>query len=155
MSTEDPDAPPPPTLDQTLAVRDRCLCLAAQRAARALARRFDEAFRPLGLTNGQFSLLMALNQPKPPAMGRIAAMLAMDPSTLTAALKPLVRRGLVETGPDPDDRRGRRAVPTEAGRALLGAALPIWTETHAAVDAELAAAGTDPAALRDAIWMLA
>jgi hypothetical protein len=56
----------------TLQVRDTCLCLAAQRAARALARRFDEALRPLELTNGQFSLLMSLNRPKPAAMGPVA-----------------------------------------------------------------------------------
>ncbi|WP_339947291.1 MarR family transcriptional regulator [uncultured Albimonas sp.] len=153
MSTEDPLVRP--SIAQTLEVRDRCLCLAAQRAARALARRFDEAFRPLGLTNGQFSLMMALNQPTPPAMGRVAAMLAMDPSTLTAALKPLVRRELVEIAPDPADRRGRRAALTGAGRALLGAALPIWTQTHATIDAELAERGTAPDALRDAIWSLA
>ena len=30
----------------TLLVRDHCICLHVQRAARALARRFDEAFRP-------------------------------------------------------------------------------------------------------------
>lgn len=41
--------------ETTLLVRDTCLCLHVQRAARALARRFDEALRPLGLTNGQFS----------------------------------------------------------------------------------------------------
>ena len=52
--------------ETTLFVRDHCLCLYAQRAARALARRFDDALRPLGLTNGQFSLLMALNRPEPP-----------------------------------------------------------------------------------------
>jgi hypothetical protein len=44
--------------ETTLHVRDNCLCLNVQRAARALARLFDEALRPLGLTNGQFSLLM-------------------------------------------------------------------------------------------------
>lgn len=49
----------------TIEVRDACLCLHVQRAARALARRFDEALRPVGLTNGQFSLLMALNRPAP------------------------------------------------------------------------------------------
>ena len=37
-------------------VKDRCLCLHVQRAARALARRFDEELRPFELTNGQFSL---------------------------------------------------------------------------------------------------
>ena len=59
----------------TLYVKDACLCFAAQRAARALARRFDAAFRPLGLTNGQFSLLMALNRPSPPTLSSLAELL--------------------------------------------------------------------------------
>jgi DNA-binding MarR family transcriptional regulator len=101
------------------------------------ARRFDDAFRPLGLTNGQFSLMMALNQPEPPPMGRIAAFLAMDRTTLTAALKPLERRGLVEVRPHPTDRRSRVMVLTQAGRALLARAVPIWVETHREVDALL------------------
>src|SRR5271157_3483898 len=92
--------------ETTLMVRDTCLCLHVQRAARALARRFDEALRPLGLTNGQFSLMMSLNRPEPPSMGSVAALLAMDRTTLTAALKPLERRGLIKVVPDPKDRRG-------------------------------------------------
>ena len=43
-------------------VRDHCLCLHVQRAARALARRFDDALRPVGLTQGLFSLLTALKR---------------------------------------------------------------------------------------------
>src|SRR6266852_5341240 len=94
--------------ETTLLVRDTCLCLHVQRAARALARRFDEALRPFGLTNGQFSLMMSLNRPEPPSMGSVAALLAMDRTTLTAALKPLERRGLVEVTTDPMDRRSRK-----------------------------------------------
>ena len=59
-----------PTFETTLAVRDACLCLHVQRAARARARRFDDALRPIGLTNGQFSIMMSLNRPKAPAMGQ-------------------------------------------------------------------------------------
>src|SRR5438270_4326429 len=92
----------------TIRVRDHCLCLHVQRAARALARRFDEALRPLGLTNGQFSLMMALNRPEPPSIGSVAMLLAMDRTTLTAALKPLERRGLVDVTADPADRHSRR-----------------------------------------------
>ena len=33
-------------ISTTLEVRDRCLCLHAQRAARAVARAFDDAFPP-------------------------------------------------------------------------------------------------------------
>jgi len=123
--------------ETTLLVRDTCLCLAAQRAARALARRFDDALRPLDLTNGQFSLLMSLNRPKPPPMGPVAQLLAMDRTTLTAALKPLERRGLVEIRIDPDDRRGRLLALTEEGRKLLAAAVPIWKLHHAEIERRL------------------
>ncbi|NDV01914.1 MarR family winged helix-turn-helix transcriptional regulator [Pseudoroseicyclus tamaricis] len=133
--------PRPPDHADTLEVRDRCLCLHAQRAARALARRFDLAFRPLGLTNGQFSLLMALNRPEPPRMGDVANLLAMDRTTLTAALKPLERRGLLAVEPDDSDRRARRLRLTQEGRMLLGEALPIWREEHASLDAQVDAPG--------------
>ncbi|VTZ22713.1 MarR family transcriptional regulator [Methylocella tundrae] len=118
-------------------VRDACLCLATQRAARKLARRFDRAFQPVGLTNGQFSLMMALNAPQPPKLGQLAAFLAMDRTTLTAALKSLERRGLVIVGADEKDRRARRLCLTDEGRETLAAAVPIWRGEHAALEAEL------------------
>lgn len=127
-------------------VRDTCLCLHAQRAARALARRFDEALRPVGLTNGQFSLLMSLNRPEPPPMGPVAALLAMDRTTLTAALKPLQRRGLIEVLADPQDRRERLLWLTADGRALLQRAVPVWEQAHRAVEQCLP--GSDADALR-------
>lgn len=132
--------------ETTLHVRDHCLCLAAQRAARTLARRFDEALRPFGLTSGQFSLLMSLNRPEPPTVGAVAALLAMDRTTLTANLKPLERRGLVAAAVDPSDRRSRRLSLTLEGRALLQAAVPAWTAEHAAVEALLPPG--EPARLR-------
>jgi len=121
----------------TLLVRDHCLCLHVQRAARALARRFDEAFRPLGLTSGQFSLLMSLNRPQPPPMGPVADLLAMDRTTLTAALKPLERRGLVRVQKDQNDRRNRILILTARGRELLARAVPIWQKTHAEIERQL------------------
>src|SRR6185312_2323035 len=92
----------------TIEVRDACLCLHLQRAARAVARRFDAAFRPLGLTSGQFSLLMSLNRREPPSIGSVSALLAMDRTTVTANLKPLQRRGLIKVSADKDDKRTRR-----------------------------------------------
>lgn len=132
----------------TLHVRDTCLCLHVQRAARALARRFDVALKPLGLNNGQFSLMMALNRPEPVPMGPVAGVLAMDRTTLTAAVKVLERRGLVETMTDPKDRRSRLMRLTENGTALLSAALPVWTHVHGELDAEL---GEEMAPLRNSL----
>ena len=114
----------------TLLIRDSCLCLHVQRAARSLARRFDEALRPLELTNGQFSLLVSLNRTRAPAMTAVSSLLAMDRTTLTAALKPLARRGLVSISADPQDRRNRLLRLTLRGRRLLGRAVPIWQRTH-------------------------
>jgi DNA-binding MarR family transcriptional regulator len=124
----------------TLLVRDTCLCLHAQRAARALARRFDAALRPVGLTSGQFSLLMSLNRPDPADMAQVAALLAMDRTTLTAALKPLQRRGLVDVSLDPADRRGRILRLTDAGSTLLREAVPVWEASQRAVEGLLPAA---------------
>lgn len=149
MSTETSRFVP---FETTLEVRDTCLCLHVQRAARALARRFDEALRPVGLTNGQFSLLMALNRPEPAAMEPVAQLLAMDRTTLTAALKPLKRTGLVATGTDPSDRRGRLLSLTGKGREALAAAVPIWRAVHAEVEAGLPKSGPD--ALRGALAAL-
>jgi DNA-binding MarR family transcriptional regulator len=125
------------SFETTILVRDSCLCLHVQRAARALARRFDDALRPLGLTNGQFSLLMSLNRPDPPGMSAVASLLAMDRTTLTAALKPLQRRGLLKVTPDPKDRRGRLLTLTAKGRKLLARAVPVWKSTHLAVESQL------------------
>jgi DNA-binding MarR family transcriptional regulator len=123
-----------PTFETTLVVRDACLCLHLQRAARALARRFDGALRPIGLTNGQFSLMMSLNRPEPPDMGAVASLLGMDRTTLTAALKPLQRRRLIKITVDPADSRSRIMTLTTKGRSLLARAVPIWKRTHLAIE---------------------
>ena len=143
----DPAAVP---FETTLHVRDTCLCLHTQRAARVLARRFDEVLRPAGLTNGQFSLLMTLNRPGPPSMRQVASLLGADRTTLTAALKPLVREGLVEVQTDAGDGRVRRLALTGSGRARLAAAVPLWVEAHAALEAEV----VEPARLRRALQSL-
>jgi DNA-binding MarR family transcriptional regulator len=129
------------TLRITHEVRDHCLCLATQRAARALARHFDDAFRPLQLTSGQFSLLMSLNRPDPPAVGELAALLAMDRTTITANVKPLERRRLLRIVVDKDDRRSRRLQLTDAGRELLVAAIAIWRKQNRALERTLSQDG--------------
>lgn len=123
--------------ETTLHVRDRCLCLQVQRGARALARRFDEALRPFGITNWQFSLLMSLNRPSPPNVGAIAETLAMDRTSVTAALKSLGARKLVKVTPDPDDRRSRRVALTARGESLLAEAVEVWKREHRALEDEV------------------
>ena len=123
--------------ETTILVRDSCLCLHVLRAARTLARRFDNALRPLGLTNGQLSLMVSLNRPEAPTIGAVASLLAMDRTTLTAALKPLRRRSLIKVTTDQDDHRARLLQLTPQGTKLLARAFPVWTTTHASVEARL------------------
>ncbi|HXE16146.1 MAG TPA: MarR family winged helix-turn-helix transcriptional regulator [Stellaceae bacterium] len=120
-----------------------CLCFHAQRAARSLARRFDDAFRPVNLTNGQYSLLLALSQTGPVSIGGLADALGMDRTTLTAALKPLTRQGRVAIAADPADKRNRRVALTKSGHAALRAARPIWLATHREIEKRLGPDGPD------------
>jgi DNA-binding MarR family transcriptional regulator len=133
----------PLPFETTIKVRDTCLCLHLQRAARAVARHFDELMRPAGLTSGQFSILMSLNRPEPPTIRSVAELLAMDRTTLTANLKPLERRRLVRIRVDAADRRTRRLVLTAAGRRHLIAALPAWENGHAMIEPVLAGASAN------------
>jgi DNA-binding MarR family transcriptional regulator len=67
-------------------------------------------------------------------MAPVASLLAMDRTTLTAALKPLERRGLVKVSQDPADRRSRILALTAKGKNLLARALPAWERTHHQVE---------------------
>jgi DNA-binding MarR family transcriptional regulator len=118
-------------------VRDQCLCFAAQRSARELARRFDRLFLGLGITNGQFSMMVAMGGMGGPKLGELAAFLAIDHATVTAAVRKLQRRGLVSIRTDGNDARARRVSITEAGSALIARAVPLWREEHAKLNAEL------------------
>jgi DNA-binding MarR family transcriptional regulator len=89
--------------------------------------------RPVGLTNGQFSILMSLNRPEPPQLGSVATLLGLDRTTLTANLKPLERRGLLKVTVDPEDKRGRRISLTAKGRAALIEAMPIWRDAQSQI----------------------
>jgi DNA-binding MarR family transcriptional regulator len=134
-------------------IRRSCLCLRTQRASRAIGRRFDEALRPVGLNNWQFSLLMTLNRPSPLTVNGLAEELAMDRTTTTKNLKPLERRGLLEVRHDEEDARVRRIVLTDAGRALLTEAVQHWQAANDAVAASLK--GGDLACLHSALETIA
>ena len=114
---------------RTLAAQ--CLCLAVRRATRTLNRRYDDALAGLGLNNGQFTILAAVSGPQPLSVGALSADLGMDRTTLTAALKPLERDGLIELRADPVDKRARLTAITQKGRARLAQAIPRWRAAQA------------------------
>jgi DNA-binding MarR family transcriptional regulator len=135
-----------------LEVRDECLCFGAQRTARELARRFDRLFAELGLTNGQFSMMVAMGGMGAPKLGELATFLGMNHATVTAAVRKLERRGWVAVRTDNSDGRARRVSITEAGTALVARAVPLWREEHAKLAAEL---DGDATAIRGQMMRLA
>jgi DNA-binding MarR family transcriptional regulator len=107
-----------------------CVCLGLNRAARAVSRRYDAAFKPIGITSGQFTILSALKRDKPVPIGDMAGLLGMDRTTLTRNLRPLEALKLVAIQSDARDRRIRSLMLTTEGRELLKEAVPLWRKAQ-------------------------
>ncbi len=118
-----------PALDPRL-IADACNCFALKRAARNITRQYDEAFRTLGINNGQFSMLTAIAGLQPVAIYVLGDRLGMDRTTVTAALKPLQRRGLVAVDVADGDLRSRVVTITSDGKTLLRKAIPLWEKAQ-------------------------
>jgi DNA-binding MarR family transcriptional regulator len=127
-------------------VEASCVCMRVQRAGRALGRFYDEAFRPLNLTNWQFSLLTAVGGSGAATVTELAALLGTDRTTMTRNLRVLERRGLLTMGPDDRDGRIRRAFLTSEGHGLFLKALDRWRVVNDATKARI------PAATLPTVW---
>lgn len=102
-----------------------CVSFRLRRAARMVAKRYDDALRPVGLRNTQFSVLGALAYLGEISIGELAVEMATDSTTLTRNLDVLVRRGLIENVPA-EDGRMRRMRLSAKGEETLAEALPLW-----------------------------
>lgn len=120
-----------------------CVCLGLQRAARGVARRYDEALRPAGLTSGQFSILTAMLRDEPTPISALAELLGLDRTTLNRNLHPLEANKLIETIPNPADRRVRGLQLTAAGREKLAVAIPLWRKIQSNSNKRIGQAGWD------------
>ena len=101
---------------------------AVRRASRAITARYEQALAPVGLTAGQFSILVALSVRGDDGviLGDLAGRLGMDRTTVTRAIAPLERDRLVRTRTAADDARKRLVMLARKGRATLEAAIPLW-----------------------------
>lgn len=127
-------------LDATLrAASERCVCLHARMAARAVTRAYDAALAPLGLEATQFTLLSAIAADPTRSVTAMADRLALERSSLSRNLDLLRRRGLIAAGPG----RGRavRYSVTAEGERLIAAALPAWAAAQERFEEAVGAAG--------------
>lgn len=118
-----------------------CTCLALRRATRRVTQIYDAHMKPLGLRITQFAVLGQLAgapdaAPSQISITALARRLGLDRSTLGRNLRPLLKAGLVamEGG---EDRRAHTLALTEAGRALLEKAIPLWRDAQRHVSEKL------------------
>ncbi len=108
-----------------------CLCTNLRKASRVATQRFDAALKDCGLTANQLALLLACADADGTTTGAVSETLAVDRSTLTRTLRPLIERGLIERRPGAG--RSRRLSLTEEGRRRVAEALPRWAEAERAL----------------------
>ena len=114
-----------------------CLCANTRRAARLLTLHYDAELGKAGLSAAQFELLSLLSYGERNGRG-IAAALALDTTTVSRNLKPLLADGLVAASNAPDDARLLLYRLTAAGKARLRKAQPLWQRAQTAIESRLA-----------------
>lgn len=119
-----------------------CVCTTLRMATRAINRLYDQALAPAGLRQTGYSILSRLDAEGPFSIGELAARLAMERSTCSREVEPLVRAGLVEFDFG-DDRRQRVHRLSEAGRERLADARPLWKRVQRQVTATMGTEQTD------------
>jgi DNA-binding MarR family transcriptional regulator len=111
-----------------------CTCLALRRATRRVTQIYDAHMKPLGLPITQFAVLGQLAgapdaAPSQMSITALARRLGLDRSTLGRNLRPLIKAGLVAMDGG-EDRRAHTLALTDAGRALLEKAIPLWRDAQ-------------------------
>ena len=86
---------------------------------------YDEFLRDKGLNITQFSLLQLVRAEKEASVSTLGRYMAMDRTSITRALAPLERDGLIDSRPGAD-KRIRIVSVTTKGRKLIENAEPEW-----------------------------
>jgi DNA-binding MarR family transcriptional regulator len=103
-----------------------------------VSRLFDEALAPTGLKSGQFNILCAVAAGDVTTAGQVAALLAMDRTTLSRNLKPLRGAGYISSGGGAGRRPDALAL-TDAGQAALERVISYWKYAQIALTQRLGA----------------
>lgn len=119
-----------------------CVGFNTRRATRLITQYYDQALAPTGLRSTQYSLLSVLSMMDEVSMQDLALVLAMDRTTLTRNLSPLLKKGWVKVSIG-SDRRARPIRITPRGRSMLEKALPFWEKAQAQIVDQLGDANWD------------
>jgi DNA-binding MarR family transcriptional regulator len=122
-----------------------CLAVRVGLLHRVVARAFDDALNPLGITGNQLGILAMLESTEDAGPGDIGRRLRMDKSTVSRGVERMLRNGWLQEQPGADARRVVLTV-TPAGRAVLRKAFPFWAEAQEQVRTVLGDAGASAVA---------
>ncbi len=78
-----------------------------------------QSLAPAGLTPTQFSTLMRLHEQGECSQNRLGRLASMDVATIKGVVDRLLRKGLVASKPDPNDKRRMLISLSEKGAALI------------------------------------
>lgn len=110
-------------------LRMPCVCATLRRASRVVTQLYEEAYRPLGLTAPQYTVMAVLTAFGEMTHSRLGELLATDATTLTRTLQLMRRRGWLSTATG-KDRRERLISLTPEGTALFEQAKPVWQQVQ-------------------------
>jgi len=130
-----------------------CNCFASRKAARLVTKLYEDHLSRVGLTSTQFSMLVYVDEIGAVSMKDLALALAMERTSVVRALQPLERDGFVVIGPDQEDERRNVVRLTQAGRAKLAEAVPVWQQAQAEFESRCGAGMA--AQLRESLLALA
>jgi DNA-binding MarR family transcriptional regulator len=116
-----------------------CVCTSLRMATRSVSRLYDRALSQAGLRVTGYSILCRLADEGPLSVGELAGRLAMERTTCTREVAPLVRAGLVEAAAG-TDRRRRVLRLTSLGERKRADAHPLWERVQLHVAAEFGGA---------------
>jgi len=108
---------------------DTCINLSYRKAARVISQIYDRELSACGIKCTQFSILRAIHLLKRTTNAELQHHLALDQTTLTRGLKPLIRDGLIEVNPG-TDRRQKLLTLTPAGEELHRRAQRQWLKAQ-------------------------
>jgi DNA-binding MarR family transcriptional regulator len=109
-----------------------CACFDLRRATRAISRMYDDFLRDAGLNIAQFSLLRVICANKELSISTLGRYMVTDRTSITRALAPLERDGLIHSRPGAD-KRIRIVSVTNKGRKLVENAEPKWRQAQEAL----------------------
>jgi DNA-binding MarR family transcriptional regulator len=116
-----------------------CVCTALRMATRSVARLYDRALSRAGLRVTGYSILSRLAAEGPLSVSELAGRLAMERTTCTREVAPLVSSGLVEAAAG-SDRRRRQLRVTGLGQRKLAEGRPAWARVQRMVAEEFGGA---------------